>query len=139
MKNVLFLLGRVFLSSIFIAIVVKGFFSLDKVTAFFLNAIGQWLHYPFLFKWANFLIINAPTVCLIVLIVAGFGALLLFLGLWVQLGAFFLVAITLAYLVLQIPLWVLSYKTIEDFEAVLFFKDIAILGGLFLILGSSKK
>lgn len=142
MKNVLSLLGRLFLSSLFIVEVIKNFLTLNQATQSFIQNLNQWLSrfvvFPQLMQGLDFLIIHAETVCWVALIVAGLGAVLLFLGLAIRLSTFLLICMVIGSLLLKSPSWFSSPGLLQDWEIIEFFQQLAILGGLFLLFTDVK-
>ncbi len=134
MKRVWVFLGRFFLSLIFLTAAIQKGIDWHRTESEVVQALSRW-HTHFsegaFFKetatWAPFLLVIA-------IFLEFVGALLVLLNIRMKLGAFFLVIFFIPTTLLFYPFWFFEGAE-RDEQIVMFLKNLAILGGLFLLLG----
>ena len=141
-KKFLALLGRLFISILFILSAINKIFDWQKTETGLINLFCDWQTYinfsTLLSQFFTSLISWVPEILIVITIVELIGALLIFFGIKEKFGAFLLIIFFIPATILLHPFWFLSGAK-RYFEMVLLFKNFAILGGLlFLLVFGSK-
>ncbi len=138
-------LGRICLSVFFILSAIYQILDWQGTEAALTNAISDINGYhemgiDFLRPSLDFISVNTSLFLAIGIGLELIGGLLIFLGLNPKVGAFFLALFLIPTTLLFHHFWLLQGHE-KEIQLAMFFKNISILGGVFLLLatGSSKK
>ncbi|MBN2478602.1 MAG: DoxX family protein [Parachlamydiales bacterium] len=141
-KKFIALIGRLFLSTLFILSAVNKIFDWQKTETGLINLFCDWQGYvsffPGLSKLFSTLISFVPEILIIVTVIELIGAILMFFGIKEKFGAFLIVIFFIPATFMLHPFWFLQGSK-RALEMVLFLKNAAILGGLFLFLVFGSK
>ncbi len=129
-------LGRIFLSLIFLIAVVYQILNWEATHQYFACRISDWLTHPqlpvFLLDFFNFLLSYGSIAVILATIFSAVGGLLVLLGIQVRLGAILLILFLIPTTLFMHSFWL--YQGAEFNEQMTnFFKNLAILGGLFIL------
>lgn len=130
-------LARFLMSAIFLSSAIKNIFYWHEVEGNLMTALCEWQAYVGFSEVAqncfNILTPWAPLLLIVATLFLLGGGLLLLLGVREKLGAtlliFFLIPATLLYH----SFWFME-GTVRDLQTIMFLKNLAILGGLLLVL-----
>jgi putative oxidoreductase len=129
------ILGRMFLSAIFIIAALNKLLNWSSAKEGYLEVLAKW-HlatdnivveriFDLMAQQANFFLVAATALELI-------GGLLVLVGIFSRLGAYLLIVFLIPVTVIYHAFWILSSSE-RDIQLVMFMKNIAILGGLMII------
>lgn len=142
MKKFFLMLGRVFISLIFIAGVANYFLNWDASLQLLVSGIGEWMKLPGIpeqvTKILNWMQINASLLLIIAALFAGVGGILVFLGIKAELGSILLILFLIPTTVLLHSFW-LFQGSLRDAALSMFLKNVSVLGGLFVLAATSTK
>lgn len=140
-QTTLIFLGRIFFSIFFVLSAVNKILEWPNAQRALVNAIGDWNSYVtninFLREFFSGMMAWVPTILASVTACELIGGLLLFLGLKVRFGAFLLVLFFIPLTLLLHQFWFLTGAA-REVQTMLFFKNIAIIGGLLYVLAFGK-
>ncbi len=137
-------LGRALLSIIFIASGVTQILGWQSTVQYYTQGLTNWLATsvgnPALQSAIEFGLANVFLLLLIGVIFEIVGGLLVFLGLWVRLGALLLILFLIPATIAFCHFWELQGAD-REMQMVNFMKNVSILGGLLVVLalGKSRK
>lgn len=141
-QKIFALLGRVFISLLFILSAIHKIIDWQESEHGLMNFLLDWQSYAsFSAGLQNFLgyVLDWIPVLLVFLITLQLaGGVLLFLGIKIRLAASFLVIFLIFSLILFHPFWFFSGLK-KQIELNLFLKDLAIMGGLLYVLAWGAK
>ena len=137
MRMVSIFLARIFLSSIFLAAAIKKIFYWDDAEKDLLSALCDWQTYSghllsmqecmaSLMPWSSVLLILGTAFEL-------FGSLMVLFGYKEKIGACLLILLLVPATFVFHPFWFMEGQAYE-IQTAMFFKNLAILGGLMLIV-----
>lgn len=139
------LLGRTFMSVIFLFAAANKVIHWEESESYFSSSMTQWHQYaatmPKVQDFFGFLLPLTPILLLIATIFEGLGGLLLFVGVRLKAGATLLILVLIPATLIMHPFWMATGADAQ-LQLGMFLKNIAILGGLFLLLaagGGGKK
>ncbi len=138
MKKLVFLIGRVLLSVIFVSSAVSKLFSWNDTVQYTTSSYSQWISGTSVPEAIHQgMVALCPHVVLMLIIATlfeGIGGLLLLFGFKIRFGAFLLILFIIPVTIIMHPFW-LSGGQEKMIQTAMFMKNISILGGL-LILAS---
>jgi putative oxidoreductase len=141
MKKVFFMLGRIFLSLIFICLVTNQILNWDQTQQLFDKSVSDWIVHPGLpdqiQKVFNFLLSYSSLFMVLAAVFAGLGGLLVLLGIKVRLGAILLVLFLIPLTVVMHAFWMYD-GSMREMQMMLFLKNLSIVGGLFILASSCE-
>jgi putative oxidoreductase len=143
-KRFIALIGRLFLSFIFILSAVNKIFNWQKTESGLVNLFCDWQTYVHfsttLSKFFSVLISWVPEILIVITIIEVVAALLVFFGIKEKFGAFLLLIFFVPATFMLHPFWFMSGAK-RSFQTIMFMKNIAIAGSLLLlmVLGSKIK
>jgi len=133
------LLGRICLSLIFVTSAITKLFTWNETVAYMTTSLNKLIistHFPaFLEPAVNFVTTYAVVLLVIATIFEGVGGLFVLLGFKVRLGATLLILFMIPVTMVMHSFWLYSGAD-KDLQMIMFMKNLAILGGLFIL--SSK-
>lgn len=136
-KKFVVLIGRLMLSAIFILSAVNKIFEWQKTETALINLFCDWQSYvssfPSLTKLFSTFISWVPEILIIFTIVELVSSLLIFFGIKEKIGAFFLIIFFVPATILLHPFWFLTGSK-RALQMVIFLKNLAIIGGLLLLM-----
>ena len=144
LKKFFALIGRLFISVIFIMSAVNKIFQWQKTETGLINLFCDWQGWTANFAMFNKVFSNlinyVPEILIIITIFELVGSILLFFGIKEKFGALLIILFFVPATFFLHPFWFLQGSK-RSFEMVMFLKNIAILGGLllFLVFGSKIK
>ena len=131
-------LARFFLSAVFLTSGVYKIFHWHETESGLLNALCDWqsavLSSSTMQECLGFLTPWTPLLLLVATLFEIVGALLLLLGVREKLGAALLVLVLVPATVVFHQFWFLTSDAGRDLQQAMFLKNLAILGGLILVL-----
>jgi putative oxidoreductase len=134
-------IGRALLSIIFISSAIHKIADWQDTLLSFNQAMTDWLAVSIEHSWIvtslEWGLDNASTLLLAAAIMELVGGLLVFLGIWVRLGAFFLLVFLLPVTLVFHHFWDLQGVD-RQMQMVHFMKNLSISGGLMFLLGVGK-
>lgn len=134
-------LGRALLSIIFIASAIGKILDWDNTLQFFNKNLTDWLALnalnPGLQNIIEFAIANAPLLLVLGTIFELLGGLLVFLGIWVRLGAVLLLIFLIPATAVFHHFWQLQEPD-KTLQMINFMKNLSIFGGLLYVLALGK-
>ncbi len=130
-------IARFLMSAIFLASALKTILNWSETEKNLIGILCDWQMYAsfsddvqvcftFLTPWSPLLLVVAVLLTLI-------GGLLVLLGMKEKLGAFLLILFLIPATILYHPFWFLDGET-KDLQTIMFLKNLAILGGLLLMV-----
>ncbi|MGC1878119.1 MAG: DoxX family protein [Rhabdochlamydiaceae bacterium] len=141
MKSLIAFLGRALLSIIFISSGINIILDWQNTHQFFIQNLSDWLALNVgnatLQSAIEFGMAHGSLLLLLGVIFQIVGGLLVFLGLWVRLGAFLLII----FLILATPTFHHFWQIQEpdrQMQMINFMKNVSIMGGLFILLALGK-
>ncbi len=141
-QKILALIGRLFLSTIFILSAVHKIFEWQKTETGLINLFCDWQSYvsfsSTLSKVFSGLISWVPEILITVTILELVGAVMVFFGIKERIGAFLLLIFFIPATLLLHPFWFLQ-GNMQTAQMIMFLKNFAIIGGLMLILAFGTK
>lgn len=135
LKIIISVLGRVFLSAIFILAglnKVLNWGSSEHVLIQALMSARAYVEFPFIDNVLHMMQKHVSICLLLATLSELLGGLLVFLGLFVRFGAFLLVSYLIPTTFLFHAFWRLAPPE-SDIQVVMFMKNLAILGGLLVV------
>ncbi len=133
--------GRALLSLIFIASGIHKILDWQGTMQYFTQGLTDWLAItlgnPALQSWIEFGLNHAQLVLLIAVLLEVIGGLLVFLGMWVRLGALMLIFFIVPVSFAMHHFWQLQEPE-RQMQMINFMKNVSILGGLFIVLACGK-
>ncbi len=130
-------LARLFLSAFFLASGINKIIYWKEVEKRLLNVLGDWQTYTVstegLQTFFSLAVVWAPLLLMAATFLEILGALLLLFGIREKLGALFLAIILILTTTLMHPFWFVEGSE-RELQLSLFLRDIAILGGLFIVI-----
>lgn len=130
-------LARFFLSAVFLAAGIHKIVRWPETEQALMNVLSLWQSHLSAFEFAQILFSTlltfTPTILLVATIMELGGALLLLLGIKEKLGAALLVLLLIPTTLLFHQFWFLEASQ-KELQQVMFLKNLAILGGLILVL-----
>ncbi len=136
MKKVFFMLGRIFLSLIFICLVTNQILNWDQMQQEFDKSVSDWIVHPGLpdqiQKVFNLLLSYSSLIMILSAVFAGLGGLFVLLGIQVRLGAILLILFLVPLTVIMHAFWMFD-GTLREMQMMIFLKNISIVGGLFIL------
>jgi putative oxidoreductase len=140
-QSLIAFLGRALLSIIFIASGIHKILSWQASEQYYNQGLTDWLTLsvgnPSLQNIIEFGLNNAFLVLLLAVVLETVGGLLVFLGLWVRLGAFFLIVFLVPVTFAFHHFWQLEGPD-RQMQMINFMKNVSIFGGLLLLLAFGK-
>ncbi len=142
LKKFFALLGRLMLSAIFILSALHKIFEWQKTQTALINLFCDWQSYvsffPSLSKFFSDLITWSGEILIIFTLIELVCALLVFFGIKEKIGVIFLILIFIPATILLHPFWFFTGVK-RSLQIVVFLKNLAILGGLFLLMVFGSK
>lgn len=136
------MLGRICLSLIFITSVANQILSWDATQQFFIKTVCDWLYQPYLPSLVanilNLLLAHVALTLVIGAVFAGLGGLFVLLGISVRFGVVLLILFLIPTTVLMHAFW-LYEGAVKELQMIMFLKNLAILGGLFILASTTSK
>jgi putative oxidoreductase len=136
MKKVFFMLGRIFLSLIFICLVTNQILNWDQTQQAFDKSVSDWIVHPGLpdqiQKVFNLLLSYSSLIMILAAVFAGLGGLFVLLGIKVRLGAILLILFLIPLTVIMHAFWMFD-GSMREMQMMTFLKNISIIGGLFIL------
>src|SRR5690349_7013312 len=133
MKKMFLVIGRIFLSLIFVTSVANQVLTWEATHQYFVNTICDWLNQPSMpahvQKGMNLLLAYASFAVLLAALFSGVGGLLVLFGLKVRLGATLLILFLIPTTVIMHAFWLYEGPT-RDLQMIMFLKNLSMLGGL---------
>lgn len=130
------LLGRVAISLIFMTSFVMKLFSWDQTTQYMTGALSKWIAGTplpdFMHGAVTFVCAYATLFLVVATIFEGVGSLFVLLGFKVRFGATLLILFLIPVTVVMHPFWLVGGQE-KTLEMAMFMKNLAILGGLFIL------
>jgi uncharacterized membrane protein YphA (DoxX/SURF4 family) len=130
--------GRMFISVLFLYLAINKILNWSESEKELMLKLGNWQSYSmeflFLQRFFTFLLQWVPATLLILVIFQILGGLLVFFKLKPKFGAFLLFFALIFVTLIYHPFWLAAGDNRAD-EIVLFFYNIAVLGGIFYIFG----
>lgn len=138
MKNILYTLGRICLSFIFIFYSINSFSNWDSTLQVLINTLTDILNKSSLpcelYKFFSILLNDASLICIGGIILTGVGGCLVLLGLKTRIGAILLIIFLISKIILH-AFW--YYDSLqEDPQMMLFLTNLGLLGGLLILIPS---
>ncbi len=134
-------LGRALLSIIFISAAIHQFADWQATLQFFNQALTDWLAISigsnFIQSALEWGIANASTLLMAGVLIELLGGLMVFLGLWVRLGALLLIVFLIPTTLIFHHFWLLQEPERHD-QMINFMKNLSIGGGLIYLLAMGK-
>lgn len=143
-KKVCILIGRICISLIFFFSGICKMGDWQRTQTELVHTLSQWNSYgiqsAFWMQTFQDALGWAPLLLIAAMVLELLGAISIFLGFKARLGAFLLILFLIPTTILFHPFWFLEGSD-RDLQMVMFLKNVAILGGLFLLLafGSSSR
>jgi len=135
-------IGRIFISFIFIVLGVASIFNWDIVEMDFTGALANWeIYTESTEQMGNIfeIFLSLTTVILIFSIFLQIlGGFFIFFGVKVRFGAMLLLIYLIPSTILHYPFWFLQKDALAH-ALVLFFKNLAIMGGVIVLLSIGKR
>lgn len=129
------IIGRMFLSAIFIIAALNKFLNWAGTREGYLDILGKWHMgtdsavlerlFDFMARHVDFLLATATGLELI-------GGVLVLVGIFSRIGALCLIAFLIPVTIVFHPFWILESPE-RDVQLVMFMKNLAILGGVMLV------
>jgi uncharacterized membrane protein YphA (DoxX/SURF4 family) len=130
-------IARFLLSAIFLAEGVNKIIHWGDAEQILMNVLGNWQSYLSSFEWTQIffstLISFTPSLLLVATLMEWGGALLLLLGIKERFGAALLLIMLIPTTILYHQFWFIEGGE-KELQQVMFLKNLAILGGLILVL-----
>ena len=130
-------LARIFLSIVFLISGINQMIYWKETEKRFLNTIADWQTYTVASEGCQALFsamtIWTPILLIFLTFLEILGALLLFFGIKERLGAAFLIIILIPTTILTQHFW-FSEANVREMQLAFFLRDLAILGGLLVVL-----
>lgn len=134
-------LGRALLSIIFISSAIHMLFDWQATQQYFCQGLSDWLALSVGQAWivngVEWAIANASAVLLAGVLFQLIGGLMVFLGLWVRLGALLLLIFLVPTTLVFHHFWQLQDPD-RQLQMVMFMKNVSIFGGLLYVLAMGK-
>ncbi len=141
MKKFFFMLGRIFLSLIFICLVTNQILNWDQTQHAFDKSVSDWIVHPGysnqIQKVFSFLLSYSSLIMILAAVFAGLGGLLVLLGIRVRLGAILLILFLIPSTVIMHAFW-MYHGSMRETQMMLFLTNISIVGGLFILATSAE-
>jgi putative oxidoreductase len=141
MQSFVAFLGRALLSIIFISSAIHSIADWQETLIFFNQAITDWLAMsvdsPFIVSALEWSLTNASALLLGGVIFELVGGLLIFLGIWVRLGAVLLILFLIPTTLIFHHFWDLQDAE-RQIQMINFMKNVSIFGGVLFILAVGK-
>lgn len=140
LKVIISIIGRICLSGIFILAGLNKVLNWEASKKTILGMITTWSSYSLTPWMSDILNICAEHIVLVLGIATAFellGGLLVFFGIGSRFGAFLLILFIIPTTVLFHAFWELQSPE-RDIQVVMFMKNMAILGGLLVVLASGS-
>lgn len=142
MKKISLLLGRIFLSLIFITAVANQIFNWGASHQSVVTTLNDWLNAPTLpfqmQKIFNFLLSYSTLALLLATALAGVGGVLVLLGIKVRLGGSLLILFLLPTTLIMHAFWLYEGAALEN-QMIHFLKNLSILGGLMILVAGGSE
>ena len=142
MKTVFELLGRVSLSLIFLLSCVNKILNWDASHDFLVGGLSSWQGHAAdviqIQQVVQFLLPLTPLLLIIGTLFEGVGGLLILLGIKSKLGATLLILFLIPATLIFHPFWAIQGPD-RELQMILFLKNLAIFGGLCLMMASQGK
>lgn len=122
MKGIVDLLGRIFLSTIFIYEVIDTIFYLDKAKEVMTNYGLTWMQ---------------DVLLIIVLLMLGIGALLVLIGYFARVGATLLLMVWIPFTFVVYSFWN-DPPDLQQVSMLFFMRNLAVIGGLLLLIANGS-
>lgn len=136
MKKLLMLLGRICLSLVFVTSAVNKLFSWDQTVQYMTGSLSTWIAGTPLPDFLHGAVTMACAYAVLLLIIAtlfeGIGGLFVLLGFKVRFGATLLILFIIPVTIIMHPFWLASGQE-KMIQIAMFMKNLAILGGLFIL------
>jgi uncharacterized membrane protein YphA (DoxX/SURF4 family) len=136
-RSTTMVLARLLLTAVFLAAGVHKIFHWNESEIMMIDVLSEWQSYlSFSESGQQFfssLILFAPLLLFIVGALEIVGGLLLLLGIREKLGAFLLIVMLIPTTILFHQFWFVDPSEVQ-LQQIMFLKNLAILGGLFLVL-----
>lgn len=135
------LIGRICISLIFVTSSITKLFSWDETVYYMTTALNNWLtstQFPD-FMHQGIVYVSAHSVLLLIIatLFEGVGGLFVLLGFKVRMGATLLILFLAPVTIVIHCFWLLSGAE-RDLQMIMFMKNLAILGGLFILAVAAK-
>ena len=141
LQSIVGALGRALISLIFILSGVQKLVDWNESLQLLHQTLTNWLpetlHSPMLQPMLDWSLANTTTLLCLAIIFELVGGLLVFLGIQVRLGAFFLICVLSLATIIFHHFWNFE-EPHHQIEMVNFMKNLSILGGLLFILARGK-
>jgi len=141
-KSLSAFIGRILLSIIFILSAVNKIFDWQNTESGLINLFTDWQSYvsffPMLSKMIASYIAYVNEILIAITIIELLGGFLLFFKIKEKVGAFFLIIYFIPATFFLHPFWFLS-GALRSAELVIFLKNLAILGGLFIFISKDNE
>jgi putative oxidoreductase len=136
MKKLLMLIGRICLSLIFVTSAVSKLFSWDETVQYMTTHLNQWIvstNFPDVIHGGMTLLsAYALPMLIVATIFEGVGGLFVLLGFKVRFGATLLILTLIPITIIMHSFW-LATGPEKTLQMAMFMKNLAILGGLFIL------
>jgi len=137
LRTIIAALGRICLSTIFLASGVNKLIDWKETEKQFINTIGEWQSYltasNIVYPFLHVVVIWSPLILMVATCIEILGALLLFCGFKERFGAFLLILFLIPMTFLMQHFWFTEGHQ-RELQLSLFLRDCAILGGLLIVL-----
>lgn len=131
------ILARIFLSIGFLRSAIEHVINWKESEKQFMNVIADWQTYTVSSEWLQALFSGTAVWSPLILIIGTFfqilGVILLFFGIRERLGAFFLILVLVPETILVQHFW-FAETSIRDQQFSFFLSNLAILGGLLIVM-----
>ncbi len=138
MQLIFTFLGRIFISLIFIFSATGKVFNWDFAHQELIGRLCDWISFtssmPKVQQCIDILLPLAPMLLIVSTIFEGVGGILVLLGIKPKVGAALLILFLIPATIIMHASWMVS-PVDKTLQMVMFFKNLAILGGLFILVG----
>lgn len=140
MKKLLMLLGRICLSIIFVSSAINKLFSWDQTVQYMTSSLNLWVAGTpmpdFMHQGVTLMCSYAVLVLIIATLFEGIGGLFVLLGFKVRFGTTLLILFIIPVTLIMHPFWLMAGQE-KMLQIAMFMKNLAILGGLFVLAAKS--
>ncbi len=141
MRKLMLFVGRIGLSLIFVTSAINKLFSWDQTVSYLSNALSLWTAET---PMPDFMIHAFSLLCsysvlglVIATLFEGIGGLFVLLGFKIRFGAALLILFLIPVTLLMHPFWLASGPE-KQMQMAMFMKNLAILGGLFVLAAQGR-
>ncbi len=138
----LFILGRFCLSLLFVIAIADIVLNWGVTRPQLIEIYSQWIDIssfpPYLDALFNWVLSQISWLIIVLVILAGFSGVFLLLGVQLRCSAWILIILMIPITCILHPFW-LNETLLYQEQMILFLKNIAILGGLFLLVSKNSR